>query len=143
LPEGEYLGEINGEITEAISQFDKAKTFLRIPMLLKSSVGDYRSFTWTVGPGTALYGEFIKVLGGKQLPNGVVEPPKSFFKKPLIIELKQVDNKRHPGQAVNQVVNVRRWEKSSPFGSAADEPPAPSDDEEPDVPEGPLEDAPF
>ena len=145
LPAGIYIGEVSNEVTEAPSQFDSSKTFLKIPMLLKSASGDWRPFTWTVGPTTALYGEFLKTIGGKLLPSGIIDPPKSFFKRPFLIELKQIDSKRYPGQIVNQVVSFRVYTKSSAelVGGAEDEPSAANNEEEPEALEGPLEDAPF
>ena len=116
VPMGTYLAEVKAEIQAKASNFDTSRSYLELPLNLKSGRGEYFTFIWCFTERSPKLAELLLALGGRRLPSGNVQPPPGpYIGRKVMVSIGQRSAKgATDGRIVNEILSVWAYDEAAP-----------------------------
>ena len=122
VPMGSYVAEVKGEISEKVSTFDTNRSYLELPLILKSERGEYFPFTWCFTERSPKFADFLTAIGGRRLPSGNVQPPQGpYIGRKVMVSIGQRTAKGKDPRIVNEILSIWELDESVPESPGVDD----------------------
>jgi len=137
VPAGTYTCQLAGGCAKRDSQYPNQPPYYEMPLVIKDHAGNTLRFKFNFNQKNVIYGEIIKLLGGKELPSRVIKaPPKThIIGKRFMAQVIERQAKNDKARIVNDILRVWAFVESEggPESGPAEESKEPESKQEAEI----------
>lgn len=109
---GTYLCRFAKSVTQRTSRFDPTRYYFEWPMILQDTKGNKFEFNFNFSPKSQIFTEILRLMGGKEMGNGIVKPPQnSVVGRYFMAEITKEAQKNDPSKFTNKIIRVWAYEQ--------------------------------